>query len=71
VLTAGYFLMMLRKVAHGTVSERWAGAVIADVTAREWVAWVPLVVLLIGAGLWPRLVLGVTDGAVRVLLGGG
>ncbi len=68
VLTAGYFLVMLRKVAQGT--PRLATAV-GDVTAREWVAWVPLVVLMFTAGLWPRLVLGVTDGAVRTLLGGG
>jgi NADH-quinone oxidoreductase subunit M len=67
VLTAAYFLVMLRSVAQGPA----AGAVIADVSAREWVAWVPLVVLVFAAGLWPRLVLGVTDGAVRVLLGGG
>jgi NADH-quinone oxidoreductase subunit M len=71
VLTAAYFLTMLRKVAQGTVAQRWTSTVIADVTAREWVAWVPLVVLLIAAGLWPGMVLGVTDGAVRVLLGGG
>jgi NADH-quinone oxidoreductase subunit M len=71
VLTAAYFLVMLRKVAQGTASPRWAGTVIADVTAREWVAWAPLVVLFVAAGLWPGLVLGVTDGAVRGLLGGG
>jgi NADH-quinone oxidoreductase subunit M len=68
VLTAGYFLVMLRKVAQGT--PRLATS-IGDVTAREWVSWVPLVVLIFAAGLWPRLVLGVTDGAVRLLLGGG
>lgn len=68
VLTAAYFLVMLRKVAQGTPR---LATTIGDVTAREWVAWVPLVVLMFTAGLWPRLVLGVTDGAVRTLLGGG
>jgi NADH-quinone oxidoreductase subunit M len=66
VLTAGYFLVMLRRVAQGP-----GGETVVDVTAREWVAWVPLVALVFAAGLWPRLVLGVTDGAVRALLGGG
>jgi NADH-quinone oxidoreductase subunit M len=66
VLTAAYFLVMLRRVAQGP-----GGETVVDVTAREWVAWVPLVVLVFAAGLWPRLVLGVTDGAVRTLLGGG
>jgi NADH-quinone oxidoreductase subunit M len=68
VLTAAYFLVMLRKVAQGTPR---LATTIGDVTAREWVSWVPLVVLIFAAGLYPRLVLGVTDGAVRVLLGGG
>jgi NADH-quinone oxidoreductase subunit M len=67
VLTAGYFLVMLRRVAQGTGPP---GA-LADVSTVEWVSWAPLVVLMLTAGLWPRLVLGVTDGAVRVLLGGG
>jgi NADH-quinone oxidoreductase subunit M len=66
VLTAAYFLVMLRRVAQGP-----GGETVVDVTAREWVAWVPLVVLVFAAGLWPRLVLGVTDGAVRALLEGG
>jgi NADH-quinone oxidoreductase subunit M len=70
VLTAAYFLLMLRKVAQGTVSDRVRGLRIADVNRRELVAWVPLVLLVFAAGLWPRLVLGVTDGAVRALLGG-
>jgi NADH-quinone oxidoreductase subunit M len=67
VLTAGYFLLMLRRVAQGAGPP---GA-LADVSTVEWVSWAPLVVLMLTAGLWPRLVLGVTDGAVRVLLGGG
>ena len=70
VLTAAYFLLMLRKVAQGTVSDRVRAMRIADVNGRELVAWVPLVLLVFAAGLWPRLVLGVTDGAVRALLGG-
>jgi NADH-quinone oxidoreductase subunit M len=71
VLTAAYFLVMLRRVAQGTVSERWRAVQVGDVTLYEWVAWIPLVLLVFAAGLWPRLVLGVTDGAVRALLGGG
>ncbi|MGQ0837235.1 complex I subunit 4 family protein [Actinokineospora sp.] len=71
VLTAAYFLVMLRRVAQGTVAEPVGTLRVADVTGRELVAWVPLVLLVFAAGLWPRLVLGVTDGAVRALLGGG
>ena len=70
VLTAGYFLWMLQRVILGKVPERFAsGHGIFDVVRLEWYAWVPLLLLIIGAGLYPRLVLGVTDDAVQTLLG--
>jgi NADH-quinone oxidoreductase subunit M len=40
-----------------------------DVRAIEWAAWAPLVFLILLAGLWPKVLLGVTDPAVRALLG--
>jgi NADH-quinone oxidoreductase subunit M len=70
VLTAGYFLAMLRRVVQGTVAQRLWAVRIPDVTAVEWVAWVPLVLLVFAVGLWPRLVLGITNGAVHTMLGG-
>ncbi|MCW2744784.1 MAG: NADH-quinone oxidoreductase subunit [Mycobacterium sp.] len=70
VLTAGYFVAMLRRVAQGTLPTRWRAVGFPDVTAYELAAWTPLVVLLVAAGLWPRLLLGLTGGAVRSLLGG-
>jgi NADH-quinone oxidoreductase subunit M len=42
-----------------------------DVRAIEWVSWVPLVVLILLAGLWPKVLLAVTEPAVRTLLGAG
>jgi NADH-quinone oxidoreductase subunit M len=70
VLTAGYFLWMLQRVILGKVPERFAsGHGIFDVVRLEWYAWVPLLLLIIGAGLYPKLVLGVTDDAVQTLLG--
>ena len=35
----------------------------------KWLAWVPLLILIVAAGLYPRLVLGVTDEAVQALIG--
>ena len=67
VLTALYFVAMLRRVDFGVVSDRWRDGVIADVVPGELVAWVPLVLLAVAVGLWPRLVLGVTDAAVHGL----
>ena len=40
-----------------------------DVSAIEWVSWTPLIALIVVAGLWPRLLLGVTDPAVQALFG--
>jgi NADH-quinone oxidoreductase subunit M len=70
VLTAGYFLWMLQRVILGKVPDKFAsGHGIFDVVRLEWYAWVPLLILIIAAGLYPKLVLGVTDGAVQTLLG--
>jgi NADH-quinone oxidoreductase subunit M len=70
VLTAGYFLWTLQRVNMGAVPERFAdGHGIFDVARLEWAAWAPLLLLIAVAGLYPRLVLAVTDGAVERLLG--
>jgi NADH-quinone oxidoreductase subunit M len=70
VLTAAYFLWMLQRVNMGVVPEKFAdGKGIFDVQPLEWYSWVPLLILILVAGLYPKLVLGVTDGAVNVLLG--
>jgi NADH-quinone oxidoreductase subunit M len=71
VLTAAYFLVMVRRVAHGVPTPRWAAVRLPDVTGRELLAWAPLVVFMFVAGLWPRVLLGVTDPAVQLLLGAG
>ncbi|WP_069814473.1 complex I subunit 4 family protein [Streptomyces sp. TP-A0874] len=42
-----------------------------DVRRYELAAWSPLVALTVLAGLWPAAILGLTDPAVRNLLGGG
>jgi NADH-quinone oxidoreductase subunit M len=68
ILTAVYFLTMLRRIDFGTVAERWRDQRIGDVAALDLAAWVPLVVLAVGIGLWPKLVLGVSDAAVHGLL---
>jgi NADH-quinone oxidoreductase subunit M len=70
VLTAGYFLWMLQRVNLGKVPERFSsGHGVFDVVRLEWFAWAPLLLLIIAAGLYPKLVLDVTDGAVQALIG--
>jgi NADH-quinone oxidoreductase subunit M len=70
ILTAGYFLWLLQRVNLGSVPDRFEGdAHVFDVQPLEWYAWAPLLVLILVAGLYPKIVLGVTDGAVQTLLG--
>ncbi len=64
VLAAGYLLWMLQKVAFGKVQAEWEHADIQDVHAPEWIAWTPLLVLIVALGVYPNLIFRVTDGAV-------
>jgi NADH-quinone oxidoreductase subunit M len=68
ILTAGYFLWMLQRVNMGTLPERWNESALPDVLAVEWVAWVPLLIATVALGLYPRLIFGMTDEAVRGLM---
>lgn len=85
LLTAAYLLIVVRRVCMGAQpqealreaqqDEARAGAPeparFADVRTYEFAAWTPLVVLTVLAGLWPAVLLGLTDPAVQKLLAGG
>jgi NADH-quinone oxidoreductase subunit M len=64
VLAAGYLLMMLQRVAFGKVKPEFEGAHIHDVHVLEWVAWTPLLLLIVVLGIYPDLLFSITDGAV-------
>ncbi|NMH97475.1 complex I subunit 4 family protein [Pseudonocardia acidicola] len=66
VLTAAYLLVMLRRVVYGVPR---SSVPMPDMSRAELLTWSPLVAAVLVAGLWPAVVLGVTDGAVRALLG--
>jgi NADH-quinone oxidoreductase subunit M len=68
VLTMAYFLRLLSRVTHGPAD---SDQVLPDVRSYEYAAWVPLIALTLVVGLWPKTLLDLTDGPVRVLLGGG
>ena len=53
----------------GEAGEAGEGAV-AELTRTEAVAWTPLALLALLTGLWPAILLGVTNPAVRVLMRG-
>ncbi len=65
VLAAGYLLWMLQRVAFGTPKPEFENAHIHDVHVPEWIAWTPLLVLIVVLGIYPNLLFSVTDGAVN------
>lgn len=69
LLTAAYLLLVVRRVCMGAVPEK--APEFADVQGYEFAAWTPLVLLTVLAGLWPAVLLGLTDPAVHKLLAGG
>ena len=69
VLAAGYLLWMLQKVAFGTARKEFAGSPdVTDASPREYLAWAPLLVLIVVLGFFPRLLHEATDPAVREVL---
>jgi NADH-quinone oxidoreductase subunit M len=69
VLTAGYFLWLLQRMNLGRPLDRWRDEPLEDVMRVEWVAWTPLLILVLALGIFPRLLFGVQDGAVAALMG--
>ena len=70
LLTAAYLLTVVRRVCMGDRDSARAEPVLADVRGYEFAAWTPLAALTVLAGLWPAVLLGLSDPAVRTLLGG-
>ncbi|HSK22458.1 MAG TPA: NADH-quinone oxidoreductase subunit M [Egicoccus sp.] len=69
VLTAGYFLWLLQRVNLGRPLAKWKDEPLQDVMTVEWVSWLPLLLLVLALGLFPRLIFGVQDAAVSNLMG--
>lgn len=69
LLTAAYLLTVVRRVCMGAVPQD--APRLDDVQTYEFAAWAPLVALTVVAGLWPKVLLGLTDPAVQQLLAGG
>ncbi|NNC79497.1 MAG: NADH-quinone oxidoreductase subunit M [Acidimicrobiales bacterium] len=66
VLAAGYLLWLLQRTAFGTPSEEFADDPhIVDTNREEWIAWAPLLALILLFGLVPGLIFNVTDPAVQ------
>jgi NADH-quinone oxidoreductase subunit M len=67
VFAAGYLLWLYQRTTFGTPNEEFADEAIPDVQWPEWVAWVPMLVLILAIGIFPNLVFHVTDGQATAL----
>ena len=65
VFAAGYLLWLYQRTAFGIPKEEFADDPhIHDVQGPEWVAWAPLLVLILALGVYPNLVFEITDGTI-------
>ncbi len=68
VFAAGYLLWLYQRTAFGTPKEEFAADPhITDVQTPEWIAWVPMLVLILVLGVYPNLVFEMSDPAVGVV----
>ncbi|MDQ6616419.1 MAG: NADH-quinone oxidoreductase subunit M [Actinomycetota bacterium] len=65
VLAAGYLLWMFQRVAFGVPKPEFEKAHIHDVHRPEWIAWTPLLLLIVFLGIYPHALFKTTDGAVN------
>jgi NADH-quinone oxidoreductase subunit M len=68
VLTAGYMLWMLQRVNLGEPKEEWEGHDLHDVDRFELTAWVPLIVLIVVIGFFPKVIFESTTDTVTSLV---
>ena len=66
ILAAVYILWMYQRVAGGPVRDQVAG--MKDLKLREVLAVAPLLVLIVGVGVYPKPVLDIINPAVRVTM---
>ncbi len=66
ILAAAYLLMMMRKVLLGPLNHKWAK--LPDIHTREILTLVPLMVLILWLGVYPRPLLELISPAVKVLM---
>ena len=61
VFAAGYLLWLFQRTAFGTPKPEFAEEEVHDVHLTEWLAWTPLLVLILVLGVYPNLLFRVTD----------
>jgi NADH-quinone oxidoreductase subunit M len=64
IFAAGYLLWLLQRVAFGTPREEFAEAHIHDMHISDYIAWAPMLVLILALGIYPNFIFRVTDASV-------
>ncbi len=64
VFAAGYLLWLLQRVAFGTPTEEFEDEHIHDMHLTDYIAWTPMIVLIVVLGIFPGLIFKVTNQAV-------
>ncbi len=65
VLAAGYLLWLYQRTAFGVPSEEFVDDPhIHDVEGPEWIAWTPLLALILVLGVYPNLLFKVSDASI-------
>ena len=68
VLTAGYMLYRLQKFNLGEPNPEWEGHEFHDVDRYELTAWVPLIILIVVIGFYPKIIFESTTDTVVSLI---
>jgi NADH-quinone oxidoreductase subunit M len=61
VFAAGYLLWLYQRTAFGTSTAEFEDEDIPDVSLPEWLAWTPMLILILVIGIFPNLVFRVSD----------
>lgn len=69
VLAAAYLLWMFQRVAFGEVKEEFKDKHIHDVHVTEWLAWSPILVLIVVLGVYPDILFRYFAEPVSALFG--
>ncbi|MET0727684.1 MAG: NADH-quinone oxidoreductase subunit M [Acidimicrobiales bacterium] len=67
VLAAGYLLWLYQRTTFGITKDEFVGEDIRDVRVEEWIAWLPLLLLILVLGVYPHFIFQVTDPAMTAM----
>ncbi len=66
ILTAAYTLTMIRRILHGPLNEKWKD--LPEINGREIGALVPLAIVTLALGIYPRLLTDISNPALGDIL---